>query len=284
MTIAAIEGRQKPPHFFGKMLPKMSPSLELMTHSNPTFGLLIIGDEILSGKRQDGHFQRLRTIFAERGLALSQVTYLGDDRPRLTDFLRGSFAAGQILFSCGGIGATPDDHTRQAAAAALGVPLVLHPEAEALIVARMLEVGQPVTPERLQMGEFPTGAAIIPNPINRIPGFSIKHHHFVPGFPEMAWPMIEWVLDNQYRALFHSQTRIELGMIVRALTEATLTPLMLEIERDYPGLKVFSLPRLNVEHPDDYTIELGVKGKATEIDAAFAHLRAGALALGGHIE
>jgi molybdopterin-biosynthesis enzyme MoeA-like protein len=161
---------------------------------------------------------------------------------------------------------------------------MLHPEAEALITERTQEVNLPVTPGRLQMGEFPAGAAIIPNPVNRIPGFSIQRHHFVPGFPEMAWPMIEWVLDNHYRDCFHSHNQVERGMIVRGLAEATLTPLMLEIERNYPDHKVFSLPRLNRERPDDYIIELGVKGPEKDIEAAFAHLRDGALALNGRID
>ncbi|MDD4880225.1 MAG: molybdopterin-binding protein [Gallionellaceae bacterium] len=249
-----------------------------------SLGLLIIGDEILSGKRQDKHFARVREIVAARGLKLARVTYLGDDRTRLTAFLRDSFAGDGILFSCGGIGATPDDHTRQAAAAALGVPLLLHPEAEALITGRSLEVGLPATPGRLQMGEFPQGSALIPNPVNHIPGFSIRRHHFVPGFPEMAWPMIEWVLDTHYRDLFHSQVEAERAMIVRGQAEATLTPLMLEIEREYPGIKVFSLPILNLQQPDDYKIELGVKGAATSVEAAFGCLRDGTVALGGHIE
>jgi molybdopterin-biosynthesis enzyme MoeA-like protein len=250
----------------------------------PALGLLIIGDEILSGKRQDRHFARVREILGERGLRLARVTYLGDDRARLTSFLRDSLAGDEILFSCGGIGATPDDHTRQAAAAALGLPLMRHPEAEALITARSIEVGLPATPGRLEMGEFPEGATIIPNPVNRIPGFSIRHHHFVPGFPEMAWPMIEWVLDTRYRDLFHSQVEAERGMIVRGLAEATLTPLMQAIERDHPGVKVYSLPILNRAQPDDYQIELGVKGPADALDAAFARLRDGSAALGGRIE
>jgi molybdopterin-biosynthesis enzyme MoeA-like protein len=250
----------------------------------PAIGLLIIGDEILSGKRQDKHFARVRDILSVRGLRLASVTYLGDDRARLTAFLRDSFASGDILFSCGGIGATPDDHTRQAAATALGVPLHLHPEAETLITERSIERGLPVTPGRVQMGEFPQGAEIIPNPVNRIPGFSARRHHFVPGFPDMAWPMIEWVLDTHYHQLFHQLDEGELGMIVRGLAEATLTPLMLEIERDFPGLKVFSLPILNLAEPDDYKIELGVKGAAAQLETGFARLRAGTAALGGRIE
>ena len=89
------------------------------------FSLIIIGDEILSGKRKDQHFTRMREIFAARGLPLTQVTYVGDDRPRIVETLRHSFASGDAVFSCGGIGSTPDDHTRQSAAAALGVPLIL---------------------------------------------------------------------------------------------------------------------------------------------------------------
>lgn len=248
------------------------------------FCLLIIGDEILSGKRQDKHFARMRELFAIRGLKLTQVTYLGDDRARLTAFLRDSFASTDILFSCGGIGATPDDHTRQAAAAALGVPLLLHPEAELLITARTLERGLPLTPGRLQMGEFPQGACLIPNPVNRIPGFSIRNHHFVPGFPEMAWPMIEWVLDHNYRDLFHHQIEVERALIVGGLAEATLTPLMLEIERDFPDHKVFSLPILNLLQPDDYRVELGVKGPEQNLEAAYERLRQGVQNLGGKLE
>ena len=90
-------------------------------------GALIIGDEILTGKRQDRHLAHVIETLAARGLALDYAHYAGDDRERLTSFLRDSFARNDILFSFGGIGATPDDHTRQAAAAALGVPLERHP-------------------------------------------------------------------------------------------------------------------------------------------------------------
>jgi molybdopterin-biosynthesis enzyme MoeA-like protein len=245
------------------------------------FGLIIIGDEILSGKRADKHFAGVRDILAARGLGLAWVTYLGDNRRRLTDTLIRTFAGGDVVFSCGGIGATPDDHTRQAAAQALGLPLEPHPEAMRLITERTLEVGQEVTSGRLRMGEFPIGANIIPNPVNRIPGFSIRHHWFVPGFPEMAWPMIEWALDTHYAHLFHQHPTAEQAMRVLGLAEATLTPLMEEVEQRWPGIKVFSLPRLN---PKTYEIELGVKGPPEHVAAAFECLRKGTAALGGQIE
>src|SRR5512133_2559875 len=141
-------------------------------------GLVIVGDEILSGKRADKHMPKVIELLAARGLQLAWAEYVGDDPARITATLRRAFQSGDIVFSCGGIGATPDDHTRQCAAAALGVGLALHPQAEALIRERMQdtarEQGTPYEPDhpnnvhRLNMGMFPQGAAIIPNPYNKI--------------------------------------------------------------------------------------------------------------------
>ncbi len=248
-----------------------------------SFGLIIIGDEILSGKREDKHFARVRELLAARALRLAWVRYLGDDRARLTRELRQTFAGEDIVFSCGGIGATPDDHTRQAAAAALGVPLRLHPEARALIAAHMAEIGQPLTPERLRMGELPDSASLIPNPYNRIPGFTLRRHHFVPGFPVMAWPMIEWVLDTLYPERCGGAGEAERGMIVEGLNEGTLTPLMDAVEREFPAVHVYSLPRIDPARPFHYHIDLGVKGERGAVEPAFSRLRAGVLALGGKV-
>jgi molybdopterin-biosynthesis enzyme MoeA-like protein len=247
------------------------------------FGLIVIGDEILSGKRRDQHFAKVVELLAARGLKLAWARYLGDERPRLVHNLRETFATDDVVFGCGGIGATPDDHTRQAAAEALGAPLVLHPQARDLIAQHMDEIGQPLTPERLRMGELPEGAALIPNPYNRIPGFSLGRHHFVPGFPVMAWPMLEWVLDTHYRDLFGSGEEAERGMRVADLNEGTLTPLLDAVEREFPGIRVWSLPRIDPGQRFRYEIDLGVKGAADRIEPAFARLRAGVLELGGQV-
>lgn len=256
-------------------------------------GLLIVGDEILSGKRADKHMAKVIELLAERGLQLAYADYVGDAPERITATLSRAFASGDLVFSCGGIGATPDDHTRQCAARALGRPLALHPQAEALIRERMQDVareqGQPYEPDRpdnlhrLNMGTFPEGAAIIPNPYNKIPGFSVGHVHFVPGFPVMAWPMIEWVLDTHYLALFRQQAWVERSVIVYGAMESALVPLMERLEAAYAGVKVFSLP--SVDHPQHGRhIELGVKGAGDEVLPAYgdllAGLRAEGLALG----
>ena len=103
--------------------------------------------------------------------------------------------------------------------------------------------------------------------------------HFVPGFPVMAWPMIEWVLDTKYAHLFHRDAYVEKSVIVFGAMEATLTPLMEAIERDHSGVKVFSLP--SVDHPTyGRHIDLGVKGAPDVVEAAYRQLRAGLDAFG----
>ncbi len=254
----------------------------------PDIGLIIVGDEILSGKRADKHLPKLIELLSARGLQLAWADYVGDRPQRLTETLRRAFASGEIVFSCGGIGATPDDHTRQCAGAALGVPLALHPQAEALIRERMQDVareqGVPYEPDRpdnihrLNMGVFPEGATIIPNPYNKIPGFSVGDVHFMPGFPVMAWPMMEWVLDTRYAHLFTQGAYVEKSVIVFGSMEATLTPLMEQIEVQHPQVKVFSLP--SVDHPTyGRHIDLGVKGAPDHVEPAYRTLLDGLAAL-----
>ena len=256
------------------------------------FGIIIIGDEILSGKRADKHLPKAIELLNERGLQLAYADYVGDDPARITSTLSRAFAtaqaSGDVVFSCGGIGATPDDHTRQCAAKALGLELALHPVAKALITERMMdtakEQGVPFDADRddnihrLNMGMFPLGSEIIPNPFNKIPGFSIKAGkgavHFVPGFPVMAWPMMAWVLDTHYSHLHQTEAYVEKSIIVFGSMEATLTPLMLDIEARHSGVKVFSLP--SVDHPTyGRHIELGVKGSPAAVADAYPVLLSG---------
>ena len=244
------------------------------------FGALVLGDEILVGKRQDKHFPWLIEALARRGLRLAWCEHLGDEPARITAALRRTFATDDVVFSFGGIGATPDDHTRQCAAAALGLELALHPEAEREIRARF---GGEATPQRLKMGEFPAGAEIIPNPFNRIPGFALKEHWFVPGFPQMAWPMLEWVLDTRYRHLFDRDRWAEASVMVYELPESAIAPLMEEVNARYQGLKTFSLPSMG-EGGARRHIELGVRGAPAEVGPAMDEVRRGVERLGGTYE
>ena len=268
----------------------MKPNPLQTTPTPPSaIGLIIIGDEILSGKRADKHLPKTIDLLKARGLALAYADYVGDSPERITATLRRAFASGDLVFSCGGIGATPDDHTRQCAARALGLDLVLHPQAAAMIRERMQDVAleqglvyepdRPDNLQRLNMGLFPAGAGIIPNPYNKIAGFSCGSVYFVPGFPVMAWPMMEWVLDTHYTHLFQNAAWIEQSVIVFGAMEATLTPLMETIEADFVGIKVFSLP--SVDHPEyGRHIELGVKGRPELVIQAYPALLAGLRSFG----
>jgi len=231
------------------------------------FGSIIIGDEILSGKRQDKHFATVVAALGRRGLELAWSTYLGDEPERIALALERAYASGDAVFSFGGIGATPDDHTRQAAASAAGFGLELHPEAEREIRARF---GGEVTAHRLAMGTFPAGSAIIPNPYNRIPGFSFRNVHFLPGFPQMAWPMLEWVLDTHYAHLARTP-ETDVAILVYEVGESQLIDLMNACIERHPGVRLFSLPRIG----DPAYIELGVRGEPALAAQAMAFLEAG---------
>lgn len=237
-----------------------------------TFGAIIIGDEILSGKRQDKHFAKIAELLGARGLRLSWVEYLGDDRERLAATFRRTMAAGDVVFSCGGIGNTPDDHTRQAVAAALGVDLELHPEGFEELKVRF--AGEEITDKRKLLVTFPQGVQIVPNPFNRIPGFMANEHYFVPGFPQMAHPMIEWVLDTFYRDLFKPvDGLIEKAFLLTGPTayESALLDLMEYIVAEYPSLRLFSLPSLIGK--ERRHLELGVEGAPTLVDKAMEEIR-----------
>ena len=237
-----------------------------------TFGAIIIGDEILSGKRQDKHFAKIAEMLGQRGLRLSWVEYLGDDRQRLAATFKRTMASGDVVFSCGGIGNTPDDHTRQAVAAALGVGLELH--AEAFEDLKIRFAGEEITDQRKLLVTFPAGVQMIPNPFNRIAGFMANEHYFVPGFPQMAHPMIEWALDTFYKAEFQPVAdTVEKAYLLTGPTayESALLDLMERIVADYPTLRLFSLPSLVGKERKH--LELGVEGAPALVDKAMEEIR-----------
>ena len=253
--------------------------------------LIAIGDEILSGRRQDKHFSKLIELLAQRGMQLSGAEFVSDKREDIVAVLRRSFATDDVVFCCGGIGATPDDQTRQAAAEALGAVLELHPEAERLIAERCADnarkgqgsadMSLPENQQRLQMGMFPKGAEIVPNPYNKIPGFFINNHTFMPGFPVMAWPMMEWTLDTRYHLLHHRELRVEHSFLVFNMPESRITPALEQLEERWPGIKAFSLP--SVGEGGASHIDLGVKGAPEAAMEALTYLREEVVRLGGQL-
>ncbi len=234
----------------------------------PTISALIIGDEILSGKRQDKHLSKVIALLTERGLALSYARYVGDDPIRITAMLRESFATDDIVFSFGGIGATPDDHTRQCAAAALGVAIAVHPDA---IAAMQAKPDFELTANRRRMAEFPAGATIIPNPFNQIAAFTCGQHHFLPGFPEMSWPMMAWVLDTKYAHFFHRTVSTTETIIIKDAGESNLIDMMDRLVARYPNARLSSLPQFT---STGRLIEFSLSGDTIEVPAAMAEAKA----------
>lgn len=225
------------------------------------FGLIVIGDEILVGQRRDHHFEGIGSLLRARGLELAWLRVLPDDPDYLTAELRRSFAEGIPVFSCGGIGSTPDDHTRACAAEAAGVPLVRHPKAVAIIEE---EFGEEACPVRIRLAELPEDAELIPNPVNRMPGFRLREHHFLPGFPDMAHPMAAWVLDHYYD---RRSPQCQRSAWVLDANETELMPIMEAQAAHFPEHKLFSLPRLDTPR----RVELGYRG-GEEIEAPFRAL------------
>jgi molybdopterin-biosynthesis enzyme MoeA-like protein len=226
------------------------------------FGLYLIGTELTTGRRQDRHLAQVIALLGARGLELSWCCMLADDPPLITRHLRNSLAHGDVVFCLGGIGATPDDHTRQCAAQAAGLALVRHPGALAEIEARF---GASAYPNRVRMADLPDGCELIPNPINRIPGFSLADHHFLPGFPEMAWPMLEWLLETRYRERFRRDPRTRRTLMVAGAYESELLELMEELVARFPAVRFASLPTLRAAGP---LIELSLDGAQAEVQAA----------------
>ena len=259
------------------------------------FGLMVIGDEILNGSHTDAHFGAVRQMLEARGLRLAWVEYVADVPSEIIARLKRSFAESTPVFVTGGIGATPDDHTRQAAANALGVPLALHPEAAQFIIdlseKRGDDLNSTIHLQRLNMANFPAGAGIIPNPFNNVAGFHVQHHYFVPGFPVMAHPMLEWVLDTLYADEFFKERHALLSAHVYGLQESQIAPLMIAIEHDFNGVQTYSLPKIAQDATDSteakrYHIELGVKANGEAcllLDAAWDRLKAEVRDLGGEV-
>jgi molybdopterin-biosynthesis enzyme MoeA-like protein len=243
-----------------------------MSRASRGFGLIVIGDEILNGHRTDKHLPAFKQLLSERGHTLAWCWILPDEPALLTHQLQSSMALGLPVFCCGGIGATPDDHTRACAAAAAGLPLQRHAQAQALIEGRF---GADAHPHRVLMADLPRDAVLIPNPVNQIPGFMLREHSFLPGFPKMAWPMAAWVLDQHYPA---GQPPQEASVRVLQTPESRLIPLMRSLDGRFADLKLFSLPHLGDDPADQYVL-LGFRGRG-DLPAAMAALRAGLEAAG----
>ncbi len=234
-----------------------------MTDNDPQHvGLILIGNELLDGSRTDKHMPKAIELLKTRGMSLNWVRIIGDTHDQLVNTFKQTLATDDLVFSFGGIGATPDDLTRACAAEAAGVALIQHPEAKHLIEEQF---GKDAYPQRILMSELPEAADIIPNPVNNVPGFSVAHHHFVPGFPDMAWPMIEWVLDTRYSHLVNHHPDKIIRWDIFGVPESVILETMNQLVTQFPEVALSSLP--STEKRGEL-IDFGLKGQPRELEQA----------------
>lgn len=241
-------------------------------------GLLVIGDEILLGRRNDKHVAWAREYFGRINVDIRWIVILGDDLDVLQRHFRLIRERGDDCFSFGGIGATPDDMTRQAVARAHDLEISRHPEAVALLEKQF---GAEAYPNRILMAELPEGAGLIPNSHNNIPGFYCGRIHCLPGFPEMAWPMVDWVIEHRYR-LAPEQAEEFISFVVGGAKESELVPLLGSVQDRFPEVKFSSLPHFS--DGTSWQIELGIRGSRPQVEAGASALADGVRALGFIIE
>lgn len=234
------------------------------------FGVVVVGDEILTGKRTDKHFSHVIETLHARGMQIAWSRVVSDDHQRLVHELKLTQQDSIPVLCFGGIGATPDDQTRQAAAEAFGTRLIRHPDAVTMIENQFADEAYP---NRILMADLPGDCLLIPNAHNQIPGFTLYDHHFFPGFPDMAWPMLEWVLDHYYPS--NTQQQLEKSLRVINVPESELIQLMNQLSGCHPGVSLFSLPHM----AEVKSIEIGFRGEYGAVVAAFSDLVS---ALQGH--
>ena len=216
--------------------------------SEPKFFVLIIGTEILNRRRKDAHFDFVTKALAQKGHKLTGSFTIEDDPALIIQTIQ--FIASQensVLFSFGGIGSTPDDHTRRCAAVALrDGKLVTHEEAKQIIVDTL---GERAFPYSVRMAELPKGATLLENPVNKMPAFALdSRYYFMPGFPEMSHPMVTTILEE---IIPHKKERFR-----HTLTAHCKENIFIEIMEQMPqGVEFSSLPKL---YSDGWRVTISV--------------------------
>lgn len=171
-----------------------------MQSDNPTAAILVIGDEILSGRTREGNAHHLAQVLSATGFDLREIRVVSDDQDQIVAAVRALDSsiggAYDLLFTSGGIGPTHDDITADAVALAHGTTIKVNPDARALLQARCDRMGFELTPNRLRMARIPVGATLIDNAVSAAPGFSIGNTHVMAGVPEVFRGMVDWLIPR----------------------------------------------------------------------------------------
>ena len=207
------------------------------TQKTWTAALAVIGDEILSGRTQDRNVAQVAEWLNDHGIRLAEVRIVPDDVERIAETVNALRAAHDYLFTTGGIGPTHDDITVDAIAAAVGVPVVIHPEARAILEEYYRDRPGGLNDARLRMARVPEGAELIPNPSSGAPGVRVGNVYILAGVPYIAASMLAALTGK----LEGGRPMVSVTIGARA-AESEVADLLRETEAAHPGVAIGSYP------------------------------------------
>ena len=202
-----------------------------------TAALVVIGDEILSGRTQDKNVSQVATWLNDQGIRLAEVRVVPDDITRIADAVNALRVQHDYLFTTGGIGPTHDDITVDAIAAAFGVPVLVHPQARAILENYYRDRPGALNEARLRMARTPEGAELIENPYSGAPGVKLDNVYILAGVPNIAASMLEALTGK----LEGGQPVVSVTVGARA-AESEVADLLRETEAAHPGVAIGSYP------------------------------------------
>lgn len=234
---------------------------------NPTAAMVVIGDEILTGRTRDSNLHHLAGALSRAGIDLREARLVADDATAIAEAVNALRDAHDHVFTSGGIGPTHDDITADAIAAAFGVPVDIREDARAILAARYAAMGTDFTPARQRMARIPEGAVLIDNPVSGAPGFSLGNVHVMAGVPTVFEAMLAGLLPRLTggRPLLSQALRVD-------RPEGEIAGPLGALAARYPDLSIGSYPYIRDGVHGAQLVVRGADGGA--VDAAMAELAA----------
>ena len=204
---------------------------------NPTAAIIVIADEILSGRTKDKNIGWLAEKLSAQGIQLVEARVIADNRQVIIDTVKTLSAAYDLVFTSGGIGPTHDDITTEAVAAAFDVPVIRHAEAERRLIAHYENTDLEFNEARQKMADIPATATLIDNPLSAAPGFILGNVHVLPGVPTILQAMFEGVLSALPGGVVMTRITVQCGT-----GEGNIAAIMTNVQSRYEGVSIGSYP------------------------------------------
>ena len=204
---------------------------------NPTAAIIVIGDEILSGRTKDKNIGWLAENMSAQGIQLCEARVIADNRQVIIDTVQTLSAAYDLVFTSGGIGPTHDDITTEAVAAAFNLPVIRHPEAERRLMEHYANTDLEFNAARQKMADIPETATLIDNPLSAAPGFILGNVHVLPGVPVILQAMFEELRNSLPGGVVMTRITVQCGT-----GEGNIAPIMATVQSRYEGVSIGSYP------------------------------------------